>query len=344
MQPRDLVASAVGLAVGLAVLAALAAVAGGRAVLDALGGARPGLVALVAAAILAWLCLWGLALRAVLAALGTDVGTVDALLVNAAAAFANHVTPFGQAGGEPATALLVAEVGGTPFERALGAITSFDVLNVVPSLSLAAVGVAAYATVAALGVRLRTVAVGLAVVAVAAPLVAGLAWRRRRALESTLVGVLTRVARAAGRHLPRVRPPDRSSVAARVEGYVAAIEAVAADRRRLVVALAASTAGWLAQVVGLWLALRAVGAVVPLYVPLFVVPLGTVGAALPTPGGLGGIEPIQVALLTATTTAATAPVTAAVLLFSVGGFILTTSVGAGAVAVLGVRTRGVGRG
>jgi hypothetical protein len=104
----------------------------------------------------------------VLAALGTDVGAVDAVLVNAAAAFANNVTPFGQAGGEPATALLVAEVGGTPFERALGAITSFDVLNVVPSLSLAAVGVAAYATVTALGVRLRTVAAGLAVVAVVA--------------------------------------------------------------------------------------------------------------------------------------------------------------------------------
>jgi hypothetical protein len=101
-------------------------------------------------------------------------------------------------------------VGGTPFEQALGAITSFDVLNVVPSLSLAAVGVAAYATVAALGVRLRTVAAGLAVVAV----VAGLAWRRRRGLEATLLGVLTRVARATGRRLPRVRPPDRSPAAA----------------------------------------------------------------------------------------------------------------------------------
>jgi hypothetical protein len=52
LQPRDLVASAVGLAVGLAVRAVLAAVAGGRTVLDILGGASPGLVVLVAAAIL----------------------------------------------------------------------------------------------------------------------------------------------------------------------------------------------------------------------------------------------------------------------------------------------------
>jgi uncharacterized protein (TIRG00374 family) len=341
---RDLAATAAGLLVGLAALVALSVVAGGPAVIAALSGAVPGLVALVAAAILAWLCLWGLALRAVLAALGTEVRAVDAVLVNAAAAFANHVTPFGQAGGEPATALLLSAVGEPPFERALGAITSFDVLNVVPSLSLAAVGLAYYGSVAALGVRLRTVAVGLAAVVVLAPLVAGFAWRRRRGVEAVLVRLLTPPARVVGRPLPRVEPPARAAVAGRVEGFVGALEAVAGDRRRLAVALSASTAGWLAQVLGLWLALRAVGAHVPLAVPLFVVPLGTVGAALPTPGGLGGIEPIQVGLVTAATTVAVSTVTAAVLLFSVGGFVLTTSVGAAAVTVLGVRTRGLDRG
>ncbi len=344
MQPRDLAATLLGLAVGLAALAALSGLVGGRAVLEALSGAAPGLVALVAAGILAWLCLWGLALRSVLAALGSDVGAVDAVLVNAAAAFANHVTPFGQAGGEPATALLLSEVGDAPFERALGAITSFDGLNVVPSLALSAVGLAYYASVAALGARLRSVAWGLAVVAVVAPVIGVLGWRHRETLEALLVALLAPVARLVGRLLPRVSPPDRAAVAGRVGGFVAAIEAVAGDRRRLAVALAASTAGWLAQILGLWLALRAVGATVPLYVPLFVVPLGTVGAAVPTPGGLGGIEPIQVALLTATTAAAAATVTAAVLLFSVGGFLLTTSVGAAAVAVLGVRSRRGGAG
>lgn len=339
MQPRDLTATVVGLAVGLAVLAALSAFAGGGAVLVALRDADPGLVAPVAGAILAWLCLWGLALRSVLGAVGSDVAVVDAVLVNAGAAFANHVTPFGQAGGEPATALLLSDVAGVPFERALAAITSFDVLNVGPSLTLAAVGLAYYGSVAVLGATLRSVAVGLAVVAVLGPVAAAVAWRRRRTVETRLVGLLTPVARVGGRLLPRASPPERAVVAGRVGGFVDGIEAVAGDRRRLAVALACSTAGWLSQVVGLWLALRAVGAAVPLYVPLFVVPLGTVGAALPTPGGLGGIEPIQVGLLTATTAAAAATVTAAVLVFSVGGFLLTTSVGAAAVAVLQVRAR-----
>ena len=342
VQGRDVAATAAGLGVAVAVLTLLVVFTGGEAVLTALGRAAPPLVAAVAAAVLAWLCLWGLALRAVLSAAGGSLGAVDAVLVNAGAAFANHVTPFGQVGGEPLAAWLLADVSGTPFERSLGAMTSFDTVNVVPSLSLAAVGLGYYASVAVLGAELRSVAAGLAVVAVAAPALAALVWRHRRGVETALVAVVTPPLRVVGRLLPVVSPPERAAIEKRVGGFLGAIESVATDRRRLGVALACSTAGWLAQAVGLWLALRAVGATVPVYVPLFVVPLGTVGSAMPTPGGLGGIEPIQVGLLTATTAAAAASVTAAVLVFSVGGFLLTTSVGAAAVAVLQVRERSVG--
>ena len=339
VQRRDAAATVAGLGAGGAVLLALVVVAGGDAVVGALGRAAPALAAAVAATILGWLCLWGVGFRAVATATGADVGLVDAVLVTAGAAFADHVTPFGQAGGEPATALLLSDVAGTPVERALAAVTSFDALNVPPSLTLAAVGVGYYAAVAALDATLRAVAAGLAVVAIAAPPLVALAWRRRESIERALVRAATPPARLAGRLLPRVDPPDRSAVVARVGGFRGAVESVAADRRRLAIALACSAAGWLSQVVGLWLALRAVGVAVPLYVPLFVVPLGTIGSALPTPGGLGGIEPVQVGLLTAATTATAASLTAAVLLFSVGGFLLTTSVGAAAVAALGARGR-----
>ena len=339
VQGRDVAATAAGLGVAVAVLTLLVVLTGGEAVLTALGRATPPLVAAVAAAVLAWLCLWGLALRAVLSAAGGSLGAVDAVLVNAGAAFANHVTPFGQVGGEPLAAWLLADVSGTPFERSLGTMTSFDTVNVMPSLSLAAVGLGYYASVAVLGARLRSVAAGLAVVAVAAPALAALAWRYRRDVEVSLVALVAPPLRVGGRLLPVVSPPGRAAVEDRVRGFLGAIESVATDRRRLAVALACSTAGWLAQVVGLWVALRAVGATVPLYVPLFVVPLGAVGSAMPTPGGLGGIEPVQVGLLTATTAAAAATVTAAVLVFSVGGYLFTTSIGAAAVAVLQVRER-----
>ena len=70
VQGRDVAATAAGLGVAVTVLTLLVVLTGGEAVLTALGRAVPPLVAAVAAAVLAWLCLWGLALRAVLSEIG----------------------------------------------------------------------------------------------------------------------------------------------------------------------------------------------------------------------------------------------------------------------------------
>lgn len=337
MHRRDLAATLAGFAVAGGVLAVLAHLVGATDVFLALEGTRLDLAALVAGAILAWLVLWGASLRAVLAGVGSRVSVGDAVLVNAGAAFANHVTPFGQAGGEPVAAWLLSDVSEAPYERSLAAMTSFDVVNVVPSITLAVLGLGYYSAVTVLGSRLRSVAVGVAVAAVALPALGALVWRHRRQVEGAAVRVLAPAVRAGGRVLPCTAPPTSEVVADRVGRFVAGIESVAADRRRLTTALVFSTAGWVLQATALWLALRAVGASVPVYVPLFVVPLGSVANAMPTPGGLGGIETVQVALLTATTGVVAATLTAAVLLFSVGGFLLTTAVGAGAVAVIKLR-------
>ncbi|MFB6152172.1 MAG: YbhN family protein [Haloarculaceae archaeon] len=341
MDSRNVAATVLGFGVAAAVLGALAYVVGTEDVLAALARARPGPVVVVAGCIVGWVALWGLSLQSVLSAVGTDVSTVDAVLVNASTAFANHVTPFGQAGGEPVAAWLLSDVADAEFERSLAAVASFDALNVVPSLSLAGVGLAYYASVAVLGERLRAVATGLAGLAVALPLAALLLWRGRGGIERWLVGAVAAPLAIVGRVLPRVDPPDHETVAARVGTFVESIERVAGDRRRLAVALGYSATGWLAQVAGLWVAFHALDAVVPPYVALFVVPLGTVASALPTPGGLGGIETVQIALLTAAIGVPAATIAAAVAIFSVGGFFLTTSIGAAAFAVLQARERRV---
>jgi len=122
--------------------------------------------------------------------------------------------------------------------------------------------------------------------------------------------------------------------------FVTGIERIATDRRRLALALSLSALGWAVQAAGLWFAFRALGTTIPPYVPLFVIPLGAVAGGLPTPGGLGGIEAVQITLLAAATTVAAPTVTAAVAISRVGGFFLTTSLGAAAVAALKVRTAG----
>lgn len=339
---RNLLATVAGFAVAAIVLGALAYFVGVDEVGDALARADTRYVAVVAVAILAWVCLWGVGLYAVVTAVGADISLVDAVLVNAGVAFANHVTPFGQAGGEPVAAWLLSDVTDVDFERALAAVTSFDAINVVPSLSFAALGLAYYGTVATLGSRFQLVGAAVVALAVALVGVVYLGWRHRAGVEAALARLVVPPATLVGRLVPRFEPPDVDDIEAHVERFVDGIERVAADRTRLAVALTFSATGWFVQSVGLWVALLALGADIPLYVPLFVVPMGTVANVLPTPGGLGGIETVQVALLVGATGVVAATATAAVAIFSVGGFFLTTTVGAGAVAALQARERRVG--
>nr|WP_303647337.1 flippase-like domain-containing protein [Haloarchaeobius sp. FL176] len=338
---RNAAATLVGFAIAAAVLLGLAYLVGTGEILDAISRANPVRVVMVPLAIAAWICVWGASLRVILAAVGVEVSVVDAVLVHAGAAFANHISPFGQAGGEPIAAWLVTETSDAEFERALAAMTSFDTINVVPSLLFALIGLGYYAVQAVLIQRIQYLAVGLVVLTVALPVLGALAWRNRDALERRLVGVVVPPLRFLDRVIPRFSMPGRDAVERTVEEFFVSIERIATDRRRLVIALVLSAAGWALQAAGLWFAFWALGIVIPPYIPLFVVTLGAFAGALPTPGGLGGVETLQITLLVATTTVLAPTITAAVAISRVGGFFFTTSVGAAAIGILKVRTKAV---
>jgi uncharacterized membrane protein YbhN (UPF0104 family) len=123
----------------------------------------------------------------------------------------------------------------------------------------------------------------------------------------------------------------------RVSGFLGALDRVGGDHHRLGVALGCSTLGWGFQALALWVTLLAVGSAIPPYVPLVVIPLGRVGDVLPTPGGLGTNEAINVTLLTVLTTSSTPAITAAVTIHGVGGYLLSTGIGAAAATALGLR-------
>ena len=336
MRCGNLWTALVGFVAAGVVFAALFWVVGVEDVLAALARASLPLVGLVAAAIVAWLLAWGLALRYILVALKVDLPAFDAVLVTAAAAFISHVMPFGQASSEPVTAWLLTDISETEFETALASIASLDALNFVPSLSFAIVGVGYYATAVALSDGLAVLVGGVVVVAIGLPLLAALAWRRRVGLQRRLVNLLTPLIRRISGVLPG-DPLEPDEIATRIGSFVEAVERVADDRRRVAAALAFSAAGWACQSLGLWVALLAVGASVPVYVPLFVVPIGTTASIVPTPGGLGGIETVNITLLVLVTSASPTIATAAVTIHSVGGFFLTNSLGAAAAATIRVR-------
>lgn len=113
---------------------------------------------------------------------------------------------------------------------------------------------------------------------------------------------------------------------------------MATNPRRLALALGYSTAGLVVQGIAMWLTFRALGTSIPIAVPFFVIPVGTMAAVGPLPGGLGGIEAVHIVLLATTTTATVPVVTAAVVIHRLGGFWLTMTLGGGSMALLGRRT------
>ena len=338
----DLRASLVGFALAAVVLAAVGWLVGPGRVADAVVRADPVLLAAVLVAAACWLTSWGLALWTVLGGLGAPVRGHVAVLVFAAATFANNVTPFGQAGGEPVSALFVSRAADTKYETGLAAIASVDSLNFVPSIALATAGIAYFSTRLTFGSRLRLASYAVGALALAVPLLVVVGWRYRHTVEQGAVRAATPVARLVGRLFPGREPPSRAAVRSRVDGFVHAIERATGNRRRLALALGFSTSGWLCQSVSLWLSLTALGANVPFPVALVAVPVGAIAGVTPLPGGLGGVETVLIALLAALSVPASAAA-GAVVVHRVGTCLLPTVLGGGVAGVLGSSGRfGVG--
>ncbi|PSP44873.1 TIGR00374 family protein [Halobacteriales archaeon QH_10_70_21] len=334
--PPDRRATIAGFLGATVVLGVLAYLVGFEDLLRSLSMARTTVAAGVLLVAALWMTAWALALRTVLGALGAGISRVRATAVYAGVLFANNVTPFGQAGGEPISALLISEAAGTEYETALAAIASADSLNFVPSTAIGLVGVTYLSVTVAAGGRLRWATAAVVALSVALPVLGYLGWRYRERLEAAVVGVVAPLARFVGRHLPRLEAPTRAAVQNRVDGFFEAIEVVGSDRRTLLAAAGFSTLGWLAQAVALWLALYAVGEVAPVAAVLVAVPVGAIAGVTPLPGGLGGVEAVLVALLVPLAGVSAATAAAAVVLHRGGIYWLPTLLGGGVVSALGV--------
>ena len=332
-------ATIVGFLAAATVFALLFSFAGIDDLLATFRAADAEVIGLVAAATTAWLLAWAVSLHTVLGILGVGLSHPTSFLVFSGATFANNVTPFGQAGGEPITAFLISRVADAEYERGLAAIASVDTLNFVPSITIALIGAGYFATEVALGANRNLLAAVSAVVALAVmvPTLVYLGWRRRYGVEARVVAGLTPIIRRVADRLPRVPVPTPEGIEDRIDGFFRAIERVAANPRGLAVALAASTVGWLLQTVALRLAFEAVGVRVPLSVVLVVVPIGAIAGVTPLPGGAGGIETVLVVLLLAAplpqVTEATA--VAAVVIFRGAVYWIPTLLGGLVVAWIG---------
>ena len=330
----DLRATAAGFLAAVVVLLVLLWLVGFNEVIAALSMARPSVLVLVVLVALAWLFAWSLALRTVLGVLGIPISAGRAFLVFASATFANNTTPFGQAGGEPFSALLIARATDSEYETGLAAIASVDALNFVPSIVLALVGMGYYATAFTLGRRIELAALTILVLALLIPLGVSVAWRRREDVKAAVVHVATPAIGRLTRVLPRVSPPEPAAIDRRIDGFFGAIERVARSRRGLLAALGFSALGWALLSASLWLSLYALGHAVSPAVVLFIVPVGSIAGVTPLPGGLGGVEAALVLLIVPTTGVGLATASAAAVIHRGATYWLPVLLGGGAVGLL----------
>ncbi|WP_232686636.1 lysylphosphatidylglycerol synthase transmembrane domain-containing protein [Halobacterium zhouii] len=330
----DVRAVVVGFVAAIAVTAGLVYVVGVNDVITALGRADPQRILLVAAAAIVWLTSWALSLRTVLGVLGQHLSVPRAIAVYASTTFANNVTPFGQAGGEPFSAYLISNETDIEYDTGFAAISSVDAIHFVPSLTLGVLGIGYVGATAALTRRLTMVAGVVGVLAVGLPIAAYFGWRNRERVEAGVARVVTPIVHAVGRVVPQFDAPDASGIEERVDRFFVAIDRVAADRRGLAVAVGYSALGWLALVASLWSSLFALGYVVPLSVVLVAIPVGDLAAAAPLPGGLGGVEALYVLVLATLTPVSAGAVAAAVLVHRGATYLFPIVLGGAVAAVI----------
>lgn len=293
---------------------------------------------LVAATGLAWLGSWSMALGRVLRTLDVPVSLVDSTLLYSSAAFANNVTPFGQAGGEPFSALLIARATDTEYERGLAAIASVDSINFVPSIGLALLGLAYYVARFTVGDRIQFVIALVIGLAVGVPALGYVVWRKRTPLKTLFARLLTPITRTIAGLIPGVSAPDTDTIAERVGNFYGAIGRVATGGGNLALAMGYSTVGWLFLCVTLWLSLWSLGYQVPATIVIIVVPVSTIASIAPLPGGAGGVEAATVLLLVPTTGVSAATAGAAAIIYRGATYWLPTLLGGLAVAYLQART------
>ena len=339
MAGGNLRATLVGFAGAIAVFALLFYLVGVDALVAELVAADGRIVLGVVVVVLAWLAAWSLALGTVLDVLDVEASFPTTFAIFSAAMFSNNITPFGQAGGEPVTALIISRVTDAEYEKGLAAIASVDTLNFVPSITLALIGVGYYATEVTLGRNLEIATAAVVVLAFGVPTLVYAGWSRRYELESRVVDTVIPLVQRVGEALPRVTPPSSAAIERRINGFFRAIERIADSPADLARALAFSALGWLFQMVGLWLAFHAVGTGVSFSIILFVVPIAAMAGITPLPGGAGGIESTLVFLLVVATGPLVGPqlATAAVVIYRGAVYWIPIVIGGAVMGVLSLR-------
>ena len=305
---RTLAKALVGFAIAGVLLYLLGSVIGWDEIIRTLAAADLRWVAVACLSTLLYLLAWTKTWDVVLTAGAISVSYPRLVPTFFAATFANYTTPFGQAGGEPFIAYVLATDTEASYEQSLASVSTADLLNLFPFFSFAGLGLAALVITGEVPPGTRPLVIGLAAIAVGVPAIVLVGWYRRDLIE----GVVVRVS------APIVRRTERFSVEGireRVDGFYDQLDRIASDPRELVVAVTFSYIGWVFFALPLYFVALALSLPLDLLLVVFLVPASSIAGLTPTPGGLGGVEAALIALVVALTPIAAGPAAALALAY-----------------------------
>ena len=280
---------------------------------------------------------WGCSLYVLLAATGVDLPIFRAIALFVASVFLNNVTPFGQLGGDPPSALLVARDSGARAESALAALGTLGGVNRVAALLIGVLGATWYGTRVVAAGRVREALVAVTALGVCLLSAVAVVWRRRQQVADRTGRALARLLAAVDRRQSVVSLPGRDAVVERVNGFVRSCEHIASRPWALLTVVLLGLSGQVVVAGVLWLAVVSVGATAPFVVVVLLVPATKLSGITPTPGGVGGAQLLLATLLVSSVGLTAPTATAAALLYRAAAFWLPTVVGA--VVTVGIFVR-----
>lgn len=305
---RSVTKALLGFAIAGVLLYLLGSVVGWHRVLDTLSRADPRWVAVACLCTCCYLLAWAKTWDVVLAAGAIKVPYRRLVPTFLAATFANYTTPFGQAGGEPFIAYVLAADTEAAYEESLASVSSADLMHLLPFFTFAGVGLATLAVGGDLPPGARPLLVGLASIAIGVPALVYLAWRRRDLLEGFVTTLLGSVAE-------RTERISIEGVRRRIERFYEQVARIAENPRDLLAAFVYSYVGWVFFAAPLYFAARALGLPLDPLLVLFLVPASSLAGVVPTPGGLGGVSAALVGLIVALTPISASTAAALALLY-----------------------------
>lgn len=316
---RSIAKALTGFVIAAVLLYFLGSVVGWSDILDALARADLRWVAVACLSTCGYLLAWTKTWQVVLDAGGIRIPYRELIPTYLAATFANYTTPFGQAGGEPFIAYVLAADTDASYEESLASVSTADLMHLLPFFTFAGIGLAALAVTGSVPPGARSILIGLAAIAIGVPALVYGAWRRRDLVE----GLLTTVARPVTERTDRIA---MERVEARIDSFYSQIARIADEPRDLLVGIVFSYVGWVFFAAPLYFAARALGLPIDPLLVAFLVPASSLAGFVPTPGGLGGVSTAMIALVVALTPVGAGPAAALALLYRATSYVFALAV------------------